>query len=115
MRTVSNMKNGCYPQEGLGIISHIAGLLGQRLWFYKMTAGYSCSIKISDNCIGCGKCTFLCPMQNLTIHENKAEAGSHCTMCYRCISTCPRKAITLLGKSVYEQCRYENYTGGAGT
>lgn len=27
--------NGDYPKEGITLISHIIGLLGQRLWFYK--------------------------------------------------------------------------------
>lgn len=33
--------NGDYPQEGITLVSHIIGLLGQRLWFYKKTKGYS--------------------------------------------------------------------------
>ena len=32
------IKQGDYPKEGLTIFSHIAGLFGQRLWFYKKTA-----------------------------------------------------------------------------
>lgn len=41
--------------------------------------------------------------------KRKALPRGRCTMCYRCISLCPRKAITLLGKEVTEQCRIENY------
>lgn len=39
----------------------------------------------------------------------QAAAKKHCTMCYRCISLCPAKAITLLGRTVIEQCRYDKY------
>ena len=100
---------GKYPQEGLSRIAHIKGLFGQRLWFYHKTVGYSDKLKISDACIGCGKCEKLCPMHNITIQSGRAMPGNWCTMCYRCISLCPQKAITLLGKEVTEQCGYEKY------
>ena len=105
----SEIKNGKYPKDGLTFISHMAGLLGQRLWFYGETLHYSNKLKISDACVGCGICSDNCPMNNLFVEDGKAIAGSRCTMCYRCISSCPQKAITLLGKSVVEQCRFSNY------
>ena len=66
-------------------------------------------LKISNACTGCGLCTRVCPMENLTLENSKAAAGKHCTMCYRCISLCPAKAITLLGCAVIDQCRYDRY------
>lgn len=109
-RATSDIKqDGKYPKEGLSFFAHMAGLFGQRLWFYKKTADYSKKLKISDSCIGCGLCASNCPMGNLSIQNGKAVNFGKCTMCYRCISTCPKKAITLLGKEVVEQCRYEKY------
>ena len=102
-------QTGKYPQEGLSFPAHLAGLFGQRLWFYHKTTGYSKKLKISDDCIGCGLCVSICPMGNLRIQNGKAVSLEKCTMCYRCISSCPKKAITLLGKEVVEQCRYEKY------
>ena len=32
-----------------------------------------------------------------------------CTMCYRCFSNCPKQAITIIGKQVYEQSKFEKY------
>ena len=98
-----------YPQDGLSFAAHMAGLFGQRLWFYNMTKGYSDKLKISDACVGCGMCVQKCPMDNIRIEGGKAVAANKCTMCYRCISNCPKQAITLLGKKVYEQCGYEKY------
>ena len=98
-----------YPKEGLSFADHLMGLFGQRLWFYSKTTGYSKKLKISDDCIGCGLCATNCPMKNLSIRDGKAISKGRCTMCYRCISSCPKKAVTLLGKQVYEQCRYEKY------
>ena len=97
--------NGDYPQEGITLVSHIIGLLGQRLWFYKKTKGYSNKLKINNNCIGCGKCVSICPMKNLILRNKKVVSNDRCTMCYRCISLCPQKAITLLGNEVVEQYR----------
>lgn len=104
------IKQGCYPQDGLSFFSHMKGLFGQRLWFYGKTAGYTDKLKISEACIGCGLCVSLCPTKNLYLRDGKAAAGDMCTMCYRCISHCPQTAITLLGDEVKEQCRFEKYS-----
>ena len=103
------IKNGNYPREGLGFFAHVAGLMGQRLWFYNKTTDYSSKLKINDDCIGCGACVSLCPMGNLRIENGKAVSNNRCAMCYRCISKCPKKAITLLGDTVIEQCSYEKF------
>ncbi|MDD3361047.1 MAG: EFR1 family ferrodoxin [Hespellia sp.] len=98
-----------YPKEGITLIAHLVGLFGQRLWFYQKTRNYSDKLKINNNCVGCGKCVSVCPMNNLFIKDNKAMSNDRCTMCYRCISLCPQRAITLLGNEVVEQCRIEKY------
>lgn len=105
----SQIKKSVYPQEGITLIAHLIGLLGQRLWFYKRTKDYSDKLKINHNCVGCGKCVSVCPMNNLYIQGSKAVSHNCCTMCYRCISLCPKRAITLLGNEVIEQCRIEKY------
>lgn len=104
------IKRGNYPRDGISFFSHMAGLFGQRLWFYRKTTGYTDRLKVSDSCIGCGLCVSLCPMKNISIQGQKAVGGNRCTMCYRCISHCPQKAITLLGNEVIEQCRFEKYS-----
>lgn len=109
-RAVQNMKNGKPPQEGIGLLYHMAGLFGQRLYFYMKTKQYTNKLKIdTQKCVGCGKCAKQCPMNNLEMVHNLAKAGDKCTMCYRCINTCPKQAITLLGKKVVEQGTIEKY------
>ena len=105
----ADIKRGVYPQDGLSVISHVAGLLGQRLWFRSKTAGYSKALKVSSACVGCGLCEKLCPMGNISVRDGRAVSAGRCAMCYRCISSCPHKALTLLGREVVEQCRFENY------
>ncbi len=107
----AGIKAGSYPKDGLGFFYHMAGLLGQRLWFYRKTQGYSNRLKISAACVNCGLCLRLCPMKNITLQGGRPLPGDRCTMCYRCISRCPQRAITLIGKAVYEQCRVERYLG----
>lgn len=107
--TAAQIRKGKYPKEGITLIAHLAGLFGQRLWFFGKTTGYTDKLKISENCVGCGLCASLCPMKNISIREGRAAAGDKCTMCYRCISHCPQKAITLLGSEVTEQCQFEKY------
>lgn len=108
-KAAQKIKKGKYPREGITFFAHIAGLFGQRLWFYKQTKAYSDKLKINDACIGCGLCSSLCPMKNIKMEHGKAKAGNRCTMCYRCISRCPKQAITLIGNRVQQQCRFEKY------
>jgi ferredoxin len=108
-QAAEQIPQGKYPQEGLSLIAHIKGLFGQRLWFYRKTAGYTDGLKISKACVGCGLCSKECPMGNIQMKNARAVSGDQCTMCYRCISLCPQNAITLLGDQVIEQCRYEKY------
>ena len=105
------MKEGRYPREGLSFWAHLAGLFGQRLWFYNKAMSYSNKLKIDGNkCVGCGICAKGCPTQNIKITDAKAVASSQCTMCYRCVSYCPSQAITLLGKTLHQQAGIEKYT-----
>ena len=109
-KSVGDIKNGKPPQEGLGIVCHLAGLFGQRLYFLRKTRKYTDRLKINSlKCIGCGTCEKLCPMGNIAVKNGIAVSGDKCTMCYRCISKCPKQAITLLGKKVIEQNDVSKY------
>lgn len=107
---VVDMKNENPPQEGIGLWYHLAGLFGQRLYFYNKTKKYVDKLKIdSEKCVGCGMCVEICPMKNIMLQEEKAIAGEKCTMCYRCVSKCSKQAITLLGSNVIEQNDIQKY------
>ncbi|MBO5609830.1 MAG: EFR1 family ferrodoxin [Eubacterium sp.] len=108
--SVKRLKAGNPTQEGIGVLYRLAGFFGQRAYFGHKTKRYSSKVKVdTDKCIGCGICEKLCPMNNISINEQKAVSGESCTMCYRCINKCPKQAITLLGKRVVEQCGIEKY------
>ena len=102
--SVSNLKNGAPSKNGLSFLCHIAGLLGQRLWFWNKTQKYSDKVHIDINtCIKCGQCVAICPMNNLSLSQNEIKASGHCTLCYRCVNQCSSKAITILGTQVVSQ------------
>lgn len=104
------LKHDHPTQEGLNFFNHVAGLLGQRLWFYGKTRNYTDELHINvESCIGCGNCACVCPMDNISISDHKAISSGQCTMCYRCINLCPKKAITLIGKRVIAQHTIKDY------
>lgn len=110
-KIAAQLKAGKYPKEGLSFWAHLAGLFGQRLWFYNKAMSYTNKLKIDpDKCVGCGICAKNCPTQNIKIADGKAVANAQCTMCYRCVSYCPKQAITLLGKTLHQQAGIEKYT-----
>lgn len=99
-----------YPKEGVHWWNQLAGLFGQRLYFYNKTRHYTDKLKIdAEKCIGCGRCAADCPMKNISMMGQKAVSHDKCTMCYRCISNCPKKAITLIGKEVVAE-PFNEYT-----
>jgi len=108
--SAKRLKDGKPTKEGLNIFYHIAGLLGQRLWFYGKSTSYKDKPNIDlHKCTGCGLCAKNCPMNNLEKTNGKIISKKRCTMCYRCVNHCPAEALTILGKKIYEQCYVEKY------
>lgn len=109
-KAVEKFKAGKYPKDGLSFFHRLAGLFGQRLYFRGKTKHYYAKIKADpEKCVRCGLCASLCPMQNIALKDGKIVFNGNCTTCYRCFSNCPEKAITVIGKKVYEQCKFDNY------
>ncbi len=108
---VESSKNGRYPKDGLYFWHFLAGLFGQRLWFIPTVKALRSKLKIdASKCSGCGVCATGCPTKSIAIQKGKAVfAPGSCTLCYRCVNHCPARAITLIGKRVLEQCRYDLY------
>ena len=63
--------------------------------------------RVTDKCIGCGKCEELCPLNNIKLSDGKPIYGKDCTHCMACICGCPTEAIEYKKKTV-GKLRYYN-------
>ena len=56
--------------------------------------------RADDKCIGCGKCAQLCPLNDISIVDDRPVWGKNCTHCMACICHCPTGAIEYGRKSL---------------
>lgn len=63
---------------------------------------------VKDNCIGCGLCEKICPMNCIEIINNKPKWNdSICASCLSCVHRCPKAAIEY-NKKTENRSRYYN-------
>ena len=64
----------------------------------------------TEECISCGICSKVCPLNNITMVEGKPVWGKNCIHCSACINRCPKLAIEYgkktLGKNRYVAKKY---------
>jgi len=53
-----------------------------------------------ERCVGCGKCVELCPLNNISLKDERPVWGKNCTHCMACICRCPAGAIEYGKKSI---------------
>lgn len=61
--------------------------------------------KVNDKCVGCGKCAYLCPVNNIKLVKSKPQWQGYCIHCMACINKCPTLAIDY-GKKSQGRYRY---------
>jgi ferredoxin len=84
-----------------------------RLWacLYRATENWSRSrLHANEQCEGCGLCTRLCPVDNVTLSEGHAQFDDHCILCLRCLHACPQEAIQI-GKLTAGKFRWKGPRG----
>ena len=47
----------------------------------------------TDDCISCGMCVKVCPLQNITMENGRPHWNGHCNTCDACYHFCPKHAI----------------------
>lgn len=68
--------------------------------FYKFMVKTKKFNVTTNKCISCGKCSNICPLNNIKLIDGLPKWGNHCTHCMACISYCPTEAIEYGKKSV---------------
>lgn len=53
----------------------------------------------TDDCVSCGKCVKICPLNNVKLINGKPVWSGNCTHCMACICYCPVEAIEYGNKS----------------
>lgn len=61
-------------------------------WFVKFDMSPK-PFHCTDDCTGCGTCSRVCPMQNITMEDNRPHWGSDCALCLGCYHACPHHAV----------------------
>ena len=56
---------------------------------------------VSDDCISCGICAKVCPVNNIEMKDGKPTFKHNCEQCMACIHNCPKQALN-----------YKNVTAG---
>lgn len=61
---------------------------------------------VSDECISCGNCEALCPVNNIRLSSDGIpQFDRYCLNCYSCVNRCPSSAINI-GKRTVGRRRY---------
>ena len=47
----------------------------------------------TDACVSCGKCVEVCPLQNISLVNDRPRWNGHCTHCEACYHYCPQNAV----------------------
>ncbi len=74
---------------------------------YKNIAALDVDFYADKNCVGCGICETVCPVQNIRLTESRPVWQHRCEHCFACINWCPKSAIQY-GEKTRSRSRYHH-------
>lgn len=66
------------------------------------------AFNIQSNCIGCGICSKVCPVNNIQINNKRPEFQGTCIGCLACTHNCPQNSIRVNGEQSNVRFRNQN-------
>lgn len=91
-QAIAYIKNGDkLPQTNIPFGDHLNSGIVNNL-FYPIFV-HAKKFYATGDCISCGKCANVCPLNNISIENGKPVWGKACTHCMACICHCPKEAI----------------------
>lgn len=79
------------PEQSSGVLDRVKSSLVNAVFYSAVV--HARKFRVSDDCIGCGKCVKDCVMNNISLKDKKPVWGNQCTHCMACICGCPAGAI----------------------
>jgi len=77
-------------------------------WWLKRVKVRDKFFHLDTNCNGCGACKKICPVQNISLTNNKPEWKHNCQQCFGCVNLCPQKSIQYKSGTA-KRSRYINH------
>jgi len=86
----------------------VAQKLTNRIWTFRPISAFIAALfslgiklfykwyKVNEDCDGCRICERLCPVNAITMRDNKPVFSRKCEHCQGCINWCPKRAINYL-------------------
>ncbi|MDC7224336.1 MAG: EFR1 family ferrodoxin, partial [Spirochaetales bacterium] len=71
--------------------------------YLKDTRQWDREFRISGDCIDCGICKQVCPVDNIKMKEKGPIFLGNCQRCMACIQFCPQQAFSIKGKPMNKQ------------
>ena len=90
-------RNEMIPDKKVGTVAKVSGGMINSVFYSVFVSAKK--FYATDACIGCGKCTKVCPLNNVSLKDGKPIWGNQCTHCMACICKCPKEAIEYGNKS----------------
>jgi len=63
---------------------------------------------VTDDCVGCGKCAAVCPMENISMENAHPRWSDRCAFCLACYHVCPCHAVAY-GSATRNKGQYRRF------